>query len=155
MNFIEAMQALQRGEKIRRKTWPNGHYFWTKEHIDDNYFQICEKDIDADDWDIYEWPIPLSIGDSCYSVDIYGNFVEYKVNRITNTEKKDIYRVTFINPINFYMFSIEIKEKENIIQYCVRDESFFSTNDIDFKLIFLKKEDAIKHIKEMQENLNN
>ena len=155
MNFIEAMQALKMGKMIRRKAWADECYFWKKDGIDNHYFQICEKDIEADDWEIFKSPIPVSLGDTCYSIDIYGNVVKYQINGITNTEKKGIYRITLIKPFSYDMFSIEIKEKQDIIQYCKQDTSFFSTNDIDFKLIFLKKEDAVKHVKEMQEKINN
>jgi hypothetical protein len=66
MNFIEAMQALQWGEKIRRKSWEDKNYFLSKDHT--GMYQFSKQDLDSTEWEIYKEPIPLELDEMIYFV---------------------------------------------------------------------------------------
>lgn len=51
MNFMEAVEAMKEGKKIRRKSWNEGH-FWKLEEDKPELTNSQENIID--DWEIYE-----------------------------------------------------------------------------------------------------
>lgn len=59
MNFIEAMEALQRGEKIRQKSWGDKKYFLSKDNT--GIYQFSKRDLDSTEWEIYEEPVPWEL----------------------------------------------------------------------------------------------
>ena len=66
MNFIEAMQALQRGEKIRQKSWDDKNYFLSKDNT--GLYQFSKCDLDSTEWEIYKEPISRELDEMIYFV---------------------------------------------------------------------------------------
>ena len=63
MNFIEAMQALKIGDKVRRKIWKQDYYLDNKTSIN-----IDADDMQSNDWEIYKEPIPRELDEMIYFV---------------------------------------------------------------------------------------
>ena len=54
MKFEEARKLLEKGKKIRRKSWSHKDFFLpVKEDYGEDQPYLTLKDIDANDWEVY------------------------------------------------------------------------------------------------------
>ena len=53
MNFVEATEAIEKGYRVKRASWPVENYIGG-DNEEDNYFDLCIDDVKANDWEIVD-----------------------------------------------------------------------------------------------------
>ena len=54
MNFLEAKELINKGKKVRRKSWKfKDFYIPNKLNEEEDQPSLSLKDIDADDWEVF------------------------------------------------------------------------------------------------------